>query len=73
MLFLDGLKVGKWIILEGFVGGIILFIVFSDLKNIEKVKGFGVLGYLVKLFDEKSLILIVEMSIVKGWEIRKLE
>ena len=73
MPILDGLKAGKRIISEQLAGGVILLTAFSDKQTIEKATSIGALGYLVKPLDEKSFIPMVEVTIAKGKEIRKLE
>ncbi|WP_028546178.1 ANTAR domain-containing response regulator [Paenibacillus taiwanensis] len=73
MPILDGLKAGKRIISEQLAGGIVLLTAFSDKQTIEKASAVGALGYLVKPLDEKSFIPMVEVTIAKGREIRKLE
>ncbi|QDX94406.1 ANTAR domain-containing response regulator [Brevibacterium sp. JNUCC-42] len=73
MPILDGLKAGKRILSEQLAGGVVLLTAFSDKECIEKASSIGALGYLVKPLDEKSFIPMVEVTIAKGKEFRKLE
>lgn len=72
MPVLDGLTASKKIVAEGTASGIILLTAYSDQQYVLKAKGFGALGYLVKPLHEQSLLPMVELSLSKGQEIKKM-
>lgn len=73
MPLLDGINASKIIMEEGLADGIILLSAYSDSNFIEKAKNVGVLGYLVKPLDNKSLIPTVEVVMSKALEIKELK
>ncbi len=73
MPFLDGLKAAQVLTSEGIAGGIVLITAFSDREYIDKAKKLGVLGYLVKPLDEKTVVTTIEMALSKMDEIASLK
>lgn len=72
MPLLDGLTASKRIMSENLTSGIILLTAYSDTQFIEKAKDFGALGYLIKPLNEGALIPMVELSLAKGAEFKKM-
>lgn len=73
MPLLDGINASKIIIKEGLADGIILLSAYSSTTFIEKAKNAGVIGYLVKPLDPKSLIPAVEIALSKSLEIKEIK
>lgn len=73
MSLLDGINASKIIIQEGLADGIILLSAYSDANFIEKAKKAGVIGYLVKPLDNKSLIPALEVALGKSLEIKEMK
>lgn len=73
MSLLDGINASKIIIQEGLADGIILLSAYSDANFIEKAKKAGVIGYLVKPLDNKSLIPALEVALSKSLEIKEMK
>lgn len=73
MPLLDGINASKIIIQEGLADGIILLSAYSDTNFVEKAKEAGVIGYLVKPLDNKSLIPAVEVAISRAKEIKEIK
>lgn len=73
MPLLDGINASKIIMQEGLSDGIILLSAYSDTNFIEKGKNVGVIGYLVKPLDNKSLIPAIEIALAKSLEIKELK
>lgn len=73
MPLLDGINASKIIIQENLADGIILLSAYSDTNFIEKAKEAGVIGYLVKPLDNKSLIPAVEVALAKATEIKDIK
>lgn len=73
MPLLDGLKASKIIAGEKLPCSIVLITAYSGKKFIDQAKDAGVMGYIVKPVDEKSLIATIEVAIAKGDEIRKIQ
>ncbi|PWJ95938.1 response regulator receiver and ANTAR domain protein [Oceanotoga teriensis] len=73
MPLLDGLNASKIITSEGLAGGVILLTAYSDEDFIAKAKKSGVIGYLVKPIDERSLIPSIEISLSKCVEINRMK
>lgn len=71
MPLLDGINASKVILHEGLADGIILLSAYSDKNFIEKAKMAGVIGYLVKPLDNKSLIPAVEVALAKSLELKE--
>lgn len=72
MPFLDGLSAAKIICEEDLADTIIMLTAYSEREFIEKAKGYGVSGYLVKPIDEKSLVPNIELAVARSKEMRKL-
>lgn len=73
MPLLDGLKAAKIISGEGIAKSVLLLTAYSDKEFIEQAKQAGVMGYIVKPFDERSLLPAVEIALHKGLEIDKIK
>lgn len=73
MPLLDGLKASKIIGNEGLAKSIILLTAYSGKEFIEQAKEAGVIGYLVKPIDERSLLPAVEIAIYNGAQIEKIK
>lgn len=73
MPLLDGINASKIIIQEGLADGIILLSAYSDANFVEKAKDAGVIGYLVKPLDNKSLIPAVEVAMAKAKEMKEMK
>lgn len=73
MPLLDGINASKIIMEERLADGIILLSAYSDTNFIEKAKNAGVLGYLVKPLDNKSLVPTVEVVMSQALEIKKIK
>ncbi|WP_291570235.1 ANTAR domain-containing response regulator [Clostridium sp. UBA4548] len=73
MPLLDGINASKIIIQEGLADGIILLSAYSDTNFVEKAKEAGVIGYLVKPLDNKSLIPAVEVAISRAKEMKEIK
>lgn len=73
MPLLDGLNAAKIIAKEELAGGVVLLSAYSDKSFIEKAKEVGVVGYLVKPLDNKSLIATIEISLSKCKELKEIK
>lgn len=73
MPLLDGINASKIIIQEGLADGIILLSAYSDTNFVEKAKDAGVIGYLVKPLDNKSLIPAIEVAMAKSNELKEMK
>lgn len=73
MPLLDGLKASKIIGQENLAGSVVLITAYSGKEFIEQAKEVGVMGYIVKPVDEKSLLPTIEVAISKGHEFRKIK
>lgn len=73
MPLLDGINASKIIIQENLADGIILLSAYSDTNFVEKAKEAGVIGYLVKPLDNKSLMPAVEVALAKAKEIKDIK
>lgn len=73
MPLLDGLNAAKIIAKEELAGGVVLLSAYSDKSFIEKAKEVGVVGYLVKPLDNKSLIATIEVSLSKCKELKEIK
>lgn len=67
----DGLSAAETIIGEELCDCIILVTAYSDSEFIERAKRAGVMGYLVKPLDEKTLLPAVSIALAKSREIRE--
>lgn len=73
MPLLDGLSAAKIILKQGLAGEVILLSAYNDKTFIEKAKEAGVIGYLVKPVDNKSLITTIEVSLSRCKELKEAE
>ncbi len=73
MPLLDGLKASKIIQQENLPCSVVLVTAYSGKEFVEEAKDVGVMGYIVKPIDEKSLIATIEVAIAKGHEFRKIQ
>ncbi|SHJ49157.1 response regulator receiver and ANTAR domain protein [Geosporobacter subterraneus DSM 17957] len=73
MPLLDGLKATKVIVHENLANSVVLLTAYSGREFIEQAKEVGVMGYVVKPIDEKSLMPAIEVAISKGREIEKMK
>lgn len=72
MPLLDGLNASKIIIKEEIADGVVLLSAYSDKTFVEKAKEAGVIGYLVKPLDNKSLIPTMEVCFSKSKEMKEM-
>jgi response regulator NasT len=70
---LDGLKATKHIINENLVDAVVVLSAYSGSEFIEEAKEAGVMGYIIKPIDEKSLIPEIEVAMYKGRELRRIK
>jgi response regulator NasT len=73
MPLLDGLKASKIITQENLPCSVVLITAYSGKKFIDQAKDAGVMGYIVKPVDEKTIIATIEVAIAKGDEFRKIQ
>ena len=73
MPLLDGINAANIIMKEELANSVILLTAYSGKEFIEKAKVAGVMGYLVKPIDDKSLLPAVEIALSKGKEIKKMK
>ena len=73
MPLLDGLNAVNIISNENLAKSIVILTAYSSKEFIEKAKNAGVMGYLVKPIDERSLLPTIEIAIHKGNEIIKMK
>ena len=72
MPLLDGLSAAKVIIEENLTGCVVLSTAYSDDNFIKTAKELGVMGYVVKPIDQKSLIPAIEVAIARSQELMTL-
>ena len=68
MPLLGGLEATKIIKKENLAKCVVLLTAFSDAEYIEKARDLGVMTYLVKPFDESTLIPAIEIALGKQKE-----
>lgn len=73
MPLLDGINASKIIIQEELADCIILLSAYSDPGFVEKAKKAGVIGYLVKPLDVKSLVPTLEVTLAKSLEMKEMK
>lgn len=73
MPILDGIKAAKIIREENLASCIIFLTAYSDKEYIEEAKKLGVMNYLVKPIEEKSLIPAIEIAISKQNEVNLIQ
>lgn len=72
MPLLDGISCAQIITEENYADAVVLITAYSELDMIEKAKGAGVISYMVKPIDEKSLIPTIEMAVARSRDIKRL-
>lgn len=70
---LDGIQAAQLIMKENLIGALVMLTAYSGKEFIERVKGIGALGYIVKPIDETKLIPQIEIAISKGKEIKSIK
>ncbi|WP_342455498.1 response regulator [Caloramator sp. Dgby_cultured_2] len=73
MPLLDGIKASKIIITEELAKAVVLLTAYSSSEFVERAKESGVMAYLVKPVDEKTLINTIEIALHKGLEIHNMK
>ncbi|HHV65711.1 MAG TPA: response regulator [Peptococcaceae bacterium] len=73
MPVLDGLSAAKTIWEGNLAGCIVLATAYSDSKFIEAAKSHGVMGYIVKPIDSRSLIPAIEVAVARSKEFLNLK
>lgn len=73
MPFLDGIKAAKVIVNENLALSVILLSAYSGNEFVEQAKEAGVMGYLIKPIDEKTLLTSIEIAVSKGEELNKMK
>lgn len=73
MPLLDGINAANIIMEEELANSVMLLTAYSGKEFVEKAKEAGVMGYLVKPIDDKSLLPALEIALSKGREIRKMK
>lgn len=73
MPLLDGIKATKIIMNEGLSDSVVLLTAYSGNEFVEQAKEVGVMGYLVKPIDEKSLLPAIEVAISRGKELKRVK
>lgn len=73
MPLLDGLQATKIIKEEELAKCIVLVTAYSDQEYIKEAKKLGVMNYLVKPFDESTLIPAIEIAAGKQEELEKIK
>lgn len=72
MPLLDGLKASKIINNESLADCIVLLTAYSGKEFIEEAKAAGVMGYVIKPINEKSLLPAIEIALSKSEEIQEI-
>ena len=70
---LDGLTAARAIIKDNLADTVIMLTAYSDKNFIDEAKETGVAGYLVKPFDERSLIPSIEVLVERSREFQRLK
>lgn len=73
MPVLDGLSAAKTIWEGNLAGCIVLSTAYSDSNFIEAAKSLGVMGYIVKPIDYRSLIPAIEVAVARSREFLNLK
>ena len=68
MPILDGIKASKIIMEENIAGCIVLLTAYNDKEYVEEAKKVGVMNYLIKPIDEKSIIPAIEVALSRNEE-----
>ena len=73
MPILDGIKASKIIMEENIAGCIVLLTAYNDKEYVEEAKKVGVMNYLIKPIDEKSIISAIEVALSRNEEMRAMK
>ena len=73
MPILDGIKASKIIMEENIAGCIVLLTAYNDKEYVEEAKKVGVMNYLIKPIDEKSIIPAIEVALSRNEEMRAMK
>ncbi len=73
MPILDGLSAAKVITEENLAPCVILTTAYSDDAFIQQAKSLGIMGYIVKPIDSKSLIPAIEVAVARSREFQSLK
>ena len=73
MPILDGIKASKIIMEENIAGCIVLLTAYNDKEYVEEAKKVGVMNYLIKPIDEKSIIPAIEVELSRNEEMRAIK
>ncbi|WP_353106708.1 ANTAR domain-containing response regulator [Acetoanaerobium noterae] len=73
MPILDGIKASKIIMEENIAGCIVLLTAYNDKEYVEEAKKVGVMNYLIKPIDEKSIIPAIEVALSRNEEMRAIK
>ncbi|MCH3963728.1 MAG: response regulator [Clostridium sp.] len=67
---LDGIQASKIIMKEKLADAVVMLTAYSGKEFVDEVKEIGVIGYVVKPIDERTLIPQIEIAISKSKEIK---
>lgn len=73
MPIVDGLKASKVILEENLAGCIVLLTAYNDKEYVEEAKKVGVMNYLIKPIDEKSIIPAIEVALSRHEEMKAIK
>ena len=73
MPILDGIKASKIIMEENIACCIVLLTAYNDKEYVEEAKKVGVMNYLIKPIDEKSIIPAIEVALSRNEEMRAMK
>lgn len=73
MPILDGIKASKIIMEENIAGRIVPLTAYNDKEYVEEAKKVGVMNYLIKPIDEKSIIPAIEVALSRNEEMRAMK
>ena len=73
MSVFDGLSAAEVILSEGLSDCVILVSAYNDKEYVEEAKKVGVMNYLIKPIDEKSIIPAIEVALSRNEEMRAMK
>ena len=73
MSVFDGLSAAEIILSEGLSDCVILVSAYNDKEYVEEAKKVGVMNYLIKPIDEKSIIPAIEVALSRNEEMRAMK
>lgn len=73
MPLLDGLKASKILINENLAKCILLLTAYSDKDMLKEAKEIGIMSYIVKPVDERTLLPAIEIAIAKQEQINAMK